>query len=75
VTDTGVGIPPELTAHIFEPFSTTKEAGQGTGLGLSIVDGIVRQAAGCIRVTSAPGQGSTFTVYLPSAGRPAEREL
>jgi two-component system, cell cycle sensor histidine kinase and response regulator CckA len=66
VEDTGVGIPPEVLPHIWDPFFTTKEAGQGTGLGLSTVRGIVQNQNGFIDVRTAPGQGTTFSVYLPA---------
>ncbi len=65
VSDTGIGIAEANLARIFDPFYTTKPVGQGTGLGLSICYGIVNKLGGEIKVTSAKGKGSTFTVLLP----------
>ena len=71
IADSGRGIPPELMAQIFEPFFTTKEVGKGTGLGLSQVYGFAKQSGGDVRVVSAPGEGTTFTLYLPRIAPPA----
>ena len=71
ITDTGHGIQPEVLPHIFEPFFTTKPQGKGTGLGLATVYGIVKQSDGFVFAESVPGQGATFTVFLPAAQQAA----
>jgi two-component system cell cycle sensor histidine kinase/response regulator CckA len=65
VADSGVGMDEAVKSRVFESYFTTKNPGEGTGLGLSIVHGIVTEHAGFIEVTSAPGCGSTFHIYLP----------
>jgi len=78
VSDTGIGIPPEIKEKIFDPFFTTKEVGKGTGLGLSTSLGIVKSHGGFINVESKSGQGTTFEVWLPAsdglAAVPAQAE-
>jgi signal transduction histidine kinase/ActR/RegA family two-component response regulator len=66
VRDTGCGMSPDVMAHLFEPFYTTKPAGEGTGLGLAVVDGVVKQMGGHIEVDSEPNRGTTFRIFFPA---------
>jgi signal transduction histidine kinase len=65
VSDSGIGMPPDIVAKAFDPFFTTKPIGMGTGLGLSMIYGFARQSGGAVRIDSAPGQGTTVRIYLP----------
>jgi signal transduction histidine kinase len=70
VSDDGEGMKPEVLARIFEPFFTTKPLGKGTGLGLAVAHGIVEEHGGSIEAESAPGQGTTLRVHLPTGAPP-----
>ena len=67
VTDTGTGMPQEVIDKAFDPFFTTKPIGQGTGLGLSMIHGFMGQIGGDVTIESAPGRGTTVTMFLPRA--------
>ncbi|MCP3951158.1 MAG: response regulator, partial [Desulfobacterales bacterium] len=74
VTDSGSGMPPEISTQIFDPFFTTKEMATNTGLGLSMIHSIVTGHDGRIIVASEPGKGTTFDIYLPEINAPPARE-
>jgi len=65
-SDTGHGIPQELTQRIFEPFFTTREAGSGTGIGLAVTKRILKSVEGTILAENSPGAGAMFTIELPA---------
>jgi len=74
VSDTGVGMEPDVAAAAFEPFFTTKPVGKGSGLGLSQVYGFARQSSGGVRLETEVGRGTTVTILLPCAAEPADAD-
>nr|WP_301183122.1 ATP-binding protein [Sphingomonas quercus] len=75
VSDTGVGMDRETVDKVFDPFFTTKPIGQGTGLGLSMVYGFAKQSNGQVRIHSAPGSGTTVSIFVPAAEAPAQGDI
>ena len=76
VSDTGVGMEPDLVAKVFDPFFTTKPLGQGTGLGLSMVYGFAQQSGGQVRIHSQVGIGTSVKLFLPTTqAAPAASEV
>ena len=67
VQDDGPGVPPGIMAKLFQPYFSTKAPGKGTGLGLSIVQRLLKEARGLLHVSSKPGEGTRFDIYLPAA--------
>jgi len=70
IRDTGFGMPPEVLARIFEPYFSTKDLSRGPGLGLSIAASVIAEHAGWIEVASAPGEGASFSIFLPRSDTP-----
>ncbi|MES2303811.1 MAG: ATP-binding protein, partial [Pseudomonadota bacterium] len=70
VTDTGIGMAPDIIERVFDPFFTTKPLGEGTGLGLSMIYGFARQSGGQVRIYSEVGEGTTMCLYLPRSDQP-----